>query len=136
MYGARHCAPRPPCALATLAKPYDATHAMSSVPERRRHPRISVSWPVRLWVDDEALLGRAEDVSRHGLWVTVPPTTALKLGEDLLDRRPERGVRLVHRRGRGTPHRRPAGRTGNHAPGSDRRARQGVRLRGVFGPGS
>src|SRR5438128_9111947 len=35
--------------------------------------------------------------------------------EDLLDRRPERGVRLVHRRGRGPPHRRPAYRTGNHA---------------------
>src|SRR6266851_3986005 len=60
--------------------PTDATHAMSSVPERRRHPRISVSWPVRLWVDDEALLGRAEDASRYGLWVIVPPTTALKLG--------------------------------------------------------
>lgn len=81
MYGARHCAPRPPCAFATLPKPHDATHAMSSVPERRRHPRIPVSWPVRLWVDDEALLGRAEDASRHGLWVTVPPTTSLKLGK-------------------------------------------------------
>src|SRR3989449_9064052 len=54
---------------------------MSSVPERRRHPRIAVSWPVRLWLDDEALLGRAEDASRHGLWVTVPPTTSLKLGK-------------------------------------------------------
>src|SRR5207249_6044447 len=62
-----HCAQRP--------------HAMSSVPERRRHPRIPVSWPVRLWLDDEALLGRAEDASRHGLWVTVPPTTSLKLGK-------------------------------------------------------
>src|SRR5437867_4760888 len=54
--------------------------------------------------------------------------------EGLLDRRPERGVRLVHRRGRGTPHRRQAGRTGNHTPGSDRRARQGVRSRGAFRP--
>lgn len=54
---------------------------MSSVPERRRHPRIPVSWPVRLWVDDEPLLGRAEDASRNGLWVTVAPTTALKLGK-------------------------------------------------------
>lgn len=54
---------------------------MSSVPERRRFLRIPVSWPVRLWVDDEALLGRAEDASRHGLWVTVSPTTSLKLGK-------------------------------------------------------
>jgi len=54
---------------------------MSPVPERRRHPRIPVSWPIRLWIDDEAFLGRAEDASRHGLWVTVPPTTSLKLGK-------------------------------------------------------
>jgi PilZ domain-containing protein len=49
--------------------------------ERRRHPRFPVAWPVRLWVDDEPLLGRAEDVSRHGLWVTLAPTTALRLGK-------------------------------------------------------
>jgi PilZ domain len=40
-----------------------------------------VSWPIRLWVDDEPLLGRAEDASRNGLWVTVPSTTALRLGK-------------------------------------------------------
>jgi hypothetical protein len=57
------------------------TSAMSLIRERRRHPRIPVSWPVRVWVDDEALLGRAEDASRHGLWITVPPTTSLKLGK-------------------------------------------------------
>src|SRR5262245_52216975 len=55
--------------------------SMSSTPERRRHPRIPVSWPVRLWVDDEPLLGRAEDASRNGLWVTVPSSTALRLGK-------------------------------------------------------
>ncbi|HKQ67229.1 MAG TPA: PilZ domain-containing protein [Methylomirabilota bacterium] len=54
---------------------------MSSTPERRRHPRVPVSWPIRLWVDDEPLLGRAEDASRNGLWVTVPSTTALRLGK-------------------------------------------------------
>ena len=54
---------------------------MSSPSERRRHPRFAVAWPVRLWVDDEPLLGRAEDASRHGLWVTVAPTTALTLGK-------------------------------------------------------
>ena len=54
---------------------------MSSTAERRRHPRVPVTWPVRLWVDDEPLLGRAEDASRHGLWVTLTPTTALKPGK-------------------------------------------------------
>jgi hypothetical protein len=62
--------PRPP-----------AISSVTSTPERRRHPRIPVAWPVRLWVDDEPLLGRAGDASRNGLWVTVPPTTALKLGK-------------------------------------------------------
>ena len=54
---------------------------MSSTSERRRHPRFAVAWPVRLWVDDEPLLGRAEDASRNGLWVTVGPTTTLTLGK-------------------------------------------------------
>ena len=54
---------------------------MSSTPERRRHPRFPVAWPVRLWVDDEPLLGRAEDASRNGLWVTIASATALKLGK-------------------------------------------------------
>jgi hypothetical protein len=54
---------------------------MTAIRERRRHPRISVSWPVRVWIDDEALLGRAEDASRHGLWISVSTTTALKLGK-------------------------------------------------------
>ena len=54
---------------------------MSAIRERRRHPRIAVSWPVRVWIDDEALLGRAEDASLHGLWLTVPTTTSLKLGK-------------------------------------------------------
>ena len=40
-----------------------------------------MSWVVRISVDDETILGRAEDASRHGLWVTVAPTTALKLGK-------------------------------------------------------
>ena len=54
---------------------------MSSTSERRRHPRFAVAWPVRLWVDDEPLLGRAEDASRNGLWVTVAPTMALTPGK-------------------------------------------------------
>ncbi len=54
---------------------------MTSTSERRRHARVPVAWPVRLWVDDEPLLGRAEDASRNGLWISVAPTTALKLGK-------------------------------------------------------
>ena len=54
---------------------------MSATPERRRNPRIPVSWAIRISVDDETILGRAEDASRNGLWVTVAPTTALKLGK-------------------------------------------------------
>src|SRR5262245_59618749 len=52
---------------------------MTAIRERRRHPRISVSWPVRVGIDDEAPMGRAEDVSCHGLWITVPTTAPLKL---------------------------------------------------------
>jgi hypothetical protein len=54
---------------------------MTPTSERRRHPRFPVAWPVRLWVDDEPLLGRVEDASRNGLWVTVAPTTSLRLGK-------------------------------------------------------
>lgn len=53
---------------------------MSAPSERRRQPRFAVAWPVRLWVDDEPLLGRAKDASRNGLSVTVA-TTTLKLGK-------------------------------------------------------
>jgi hypothetical protein len=54
---------------------------MTPTSERRRHPRFPVAWPVRLWVDDEPVLGRVEDASRSGLWVTVAPTSALRLGQ-------------------------------------------------------
>lgn len=54
---------------------------MTSTPERRRHPRFPVSWPVRLWLDDEPLLGHVEDASQHGLWVSVAPTAGLRLGK-------------------------------------------------------
>ena len=54
---------------------------MSHPSERRRHARFPVAWAVRLWVDDQPLLGRAEDASRNGLWVTIAPTSALRLGK-------------------------------------------------------
>lgn len=48
--------------------------------ERRRYPRIPVSWPVRLWVDRDSLVGEAVEASPYGLYVLTAPTAALKLG--------------------------------------------------------
>jgi len=48
--------------------------------DRRVHPRREVSWPVRLWVDDTMLVGRAVDVSEQGLCVITAPTGELKRG--------------------------------------------------------
>ena len=52
----------------------------TNVKERREHPRTTVSWPVRMWVDEEMLVGRAVDVSEQGLCVITAPTEALKRG--------------------------------------------------------
>jgi hypothetical protein len=49
--------------------------------DRREHARIPVSWPVRLWIDDSLVIGRAVNVSEHGLCVITAPTQALKRGE-------------------------------------------------------
>jgi hypothetical protein len=54
--------------------------ARTSAKERRIHPRTTVSWPVRLWVDENMLVGRAVDVSEQGLCVITAPTDALKRG--------------------------------------------------------
>ena len=54
--------------------------ARTSVKERREHPRTTVSWPVRMWVDEDMLVGRAVDVSEQGLCVITAPTEALKRG--------------------------------------------------------
>ena len=48
--------------------------------ERRRHPRIPIAWPVRLWVDDELVVGRALDASPYGICVATAPTVDLKVG--------------------------------------------------------
>jgi hypothetical protein len=48
--------------------------------EQRRYARIPVAWPVRLWVDDEPIMGRAQDASRHGLGVTIGSAAAVQLG--------------------------------------------------------
>jgi hypothetical protein len=40
-----------------------------------------VSWPVRLWNEDEVLVGRAVDMSEQGLCIVTAPTEALKRGD-------------------------------------------------------
>lgn len=54
-------------------------------PERRRHPRHSVTWPARLWLHEtSALAARTLDVSRGGIriglysWI---PTGSLSRGQ-------------------------------------------------------
>ena len=54
--------------------------ARMSAGERREHARTTVSWPVRMWVDEELLVGRALDISEQGLCVLTAPTDALKRG--------------------------------------------------------
>ena len=39
--------------------------------ERRVHPRVPVSWPVRLWVEGSSIAGRTVDVSEQGLCVVL-----------------------------------------------------------------
>jgi hypothetical protein len=43
----------------------------SATMERRLHPRVPVSWPVRLWVEGTAVAGRTVDVSEQGLCIVV-----------------------------------------------------------------
>jgi hypothetical protein len=52
----------------------------SAKDEQRRYARIPVAWPVRLWVDDEPIIGHAQDASRYGLGVAIGPTATVKLG--------------------------------------------------------
>jgi hypothetical protein len=53
----------------------------ADIKDRRIHPRIVVSWPVRLWNEDEVLVGRAIDMSEQGLCIVTAPTEALKRGD-------------------------------------------------------
>ena len=50
--------------------------AGSDTIERRLHPRVPVSWPVRLWVDGTAMAGRTVDVSERGLCIIVSGRTS------------------------------------------------------------
>jgi PilZ domain-containing protein len=46
-------------------------HHEAETIERRVHPRVPVSWPVRLWVDGASVAGRTVDVSEQGLCVVL-----------------------------------------------------------------
>ena len=54
--------------------------ARMSTRARREDPRTNVSWPVRMWVDEELLVGRALNITEQGLCVLTAPTDALKRG--------------------------------------------------------
>jgi hypothetical protein len=49
--------------------------------ERRRSPRIPVSWNARVSVDAASIVGRTVDVSEWGLFVATAPTMALRVGQ-------------------------------------------------------
>ena len=50
--------------------------------ERRKHSRNAVSWPARLWLDDDTVLvGATTDVSAAGICLATAPTAAVKLGK-------------------------------------------------------
>jgi hypothetical protein len=53
----------------------DAHNLESETTERRLHPRVPVSWPVRLWVEGTAVSGRTVDVSEQGLCIVVSART-------------------------------------------------------------
>ena len=46
-------------------------HHEATTLERRVHPRVPVSWPVRLWVEGASVAGRTVDVSEQGLCVVL-----------------------------------------------------------------
>jgi hypothetical protein len=48
--------------------------------ERRHHPRMPVTRPARIWVDEELIVGRTIDMSAYGVFIATAPTAALKVG--------------------------------------------------------
>lgn len=89
--------------------------------ERRGYPRVQISWPVRLWVEEAALTGQVKDVSAFGVGIVIAPAPSIKLGQTYrLDVLPERTsafsfvaeVRHVGDRGIGLATRKSLNRTG------------------------
>jgi class 3 adenylate cyclase len=71
-----------------------APAAAGALAERRRHPRRPVAWPVRLWIGEESVEGRAVDASLHGIGVAGLPMHRLTAGKtyriEILTEREER----------------------------------------------
>lgn len=55
--------------------------AAGALAERRRHPRQTVSWPVRLWIGEEKFDGRAVDASVYGICLASVPMALLEVGK-------------------------------------------------------
>lgn len=52
--------------------------------ERRRDPRRPVSWPVRLWIGEEALDGQCVETSTYGMCVAGIPSHLMELGQSYM----------------------------------------------------
>lgn len=48
--------------------------------ERRRHPRIEVSWPVRVWIEGRPAMGQTVDASAYGLCVRLSAPVPVQAG--------------------------------------------------------
>jgi len=55
---------------------------MSTLVEQRRHTRTSLSWPVSIWIPDANRFfnGRSANISKTGVFVSVPLTTPVRPG--------------------------------------------------------
>jgi hypothetical protein len=55
---------------------------MDTLVEQRKNPRTKLSWPVSLWIPEANRFfnGRSSNVSKTGVFVTVPMTTPVRPG--------------------------------------------------------
>ena len=57
-----------------------AARVFVGLPERRRHARRSVSWPVRVWIGEDSFDVHAVDASLHGICLAATAKDLLKVG--------------------------------------------------------
>ncbi|UCE98861.1 MAG: PilZ domain-containing protein [Planctomycetota bacterium] len=55
---------------------------METLTEQRREARMKLSWPVSLWLPDANRFfnGRSANISKTGVFITMPMTTPLRTG--------------------------------------------------------
>jgi hypothetical protein len=58
---------------------------METVIEHRNESRTSLSWPVSIWLPEanRFFYGRSRDVSKTGVFITVPLPTPIKAGNSV-----------------------------------------------------